>query len=300
MHESLCSDVKAHVDVSSQNGPSSGWCYHVTRGVLPLRLRSDTSTVSVQVTEREDVASFFNKPDIKMCGWMGATMEPGNCELEMNIDDVWTPVLKIRSNLDGLLKMNLFTNFSLPTFMVVDNFYKNPDIIRDFALKLDFQENPKFHKGKRCINPGFRFPGLKEQFECILNAKIDNFDKYETNGCFQYCIAGEQAVFHSDFQQYAGVLFLTPDAPPQTGTRFYRSRVTKKMKAGADEYGVVYKTGHLDSTQFDEVDAVGNVYNRIVLFDARLIHAAPLYFGTDVKNGRLFQLFFFDVLPKGN
>jgi len=29
-----------------------------------------------------------------------------------------------------------------------------------------------------------------------------------------------------------------------------------------------------------------------------LIHAAPLYFGTDVKNGRLFQLFFFDVLAK--
>lgn len=297
MHESLCSNVKAHIDVSLANAPSSGWCYHITRGVLPLRIRSEESTTDIQPVEREDVSSFFNKPEIRMCGWTTLTPESGSCDLEMKIDSVWTPVLKIRSNPNTLVQMNLYTRVSLPTFLVVDNFYTNPDMIREFALKQDFQENPKFHKGKRCINPGFRFPGLKEQFECILNARIDNFDKYETNGCFQYCIAGEQAVFHSDFQQYAGVLFLTPDAPPQTGTRFYRSKVTKRMKASADEYGLVYKTGHLDSTQFDEVDVVGNVYNRIVLFDAKLIHAAPLYFGTDVKNGRLFQLFFFDILP---
>lgn len=295
MHESLCPDVKAHVDNLIANSPATGWCYHLTMGVLPLRLRSDKSTVIVQLIERADVSSFFSRPDIKMCGWTGTSLDDGNCDLEMNINNVWTPVLRLRSSIDSLVQSSLCTKFSLPTFIVVDNFYSNPDMIREFALKQDFQENPKFHKGKRCINPGFRFPGLKEQFERILNAKIDNFDKYETNGCFQYCIAGEQAVFHTDFQQYAGVLFLTPEAPPQTGTRFYRSKITRKMKVGADEYGKVYKTGHLDSTQFDEVDVVGNIYNRIVLFDARLIHSAPLYFGTDVKNGRLFQLFFFDM-----
>jgi hypothetical protein len=267
------------------------------KGVLPLRLRSESSTVIIQPIERDDVASFFSRPDIKMCGWIGSTSNSEKCDLEMKINDIWTPVLNIRSSIDSIVRLNLFTNYSLPTFMVVDNFYSNPDMIREFALKQDFQENPKYHKGKRCINPGFRFPGLKEQFERILNARIDNFDKYETNACFQYCIAGEQAVFHSDHQQYAGVLFLTPDAPPQTGTRFYRSKITKRMKTTGDEYNIVYKTGHLDSTQFDEVDVVGNIYNRIVLFDARLIHAAPLYFGTDVKNGRLFQLFFFDILP---
>ena len=296
MHETLSSDVKAYVDMSNPTGPSTGWCYHVTKGVLPLRLRSDKSTVSVQVVEREDVSSFFNKPEIKMCGWIAAAVESGACDLEMLIDEVWTPVLNLRSSLQDLVQVNLCTPYSLPTFVVVDNFYTNPDGIREFALRQNFQENPQYHKGKRCINGAFRFPGLKEQFEKILNVKIDNFNKYETNGCFQYCIAGEQAVFHSDHQQYAGVLFLTPDAPPQTGTRFYRSKVTKKMKTKLDEYGAVYKTGHLDSTQFDEVDVVGNLYNRIVLFDARLIHAAPLYFGTDVNNGRLFQLFFFDVL----
>ena len=61
------------------------------------------------------------------------------------------------------------------------------------------------------------------------------------------------------------------------------------------EYFKVFKNGHYDGTEFDLVDVVGNVYNRIVLFDARLIHAATQYFGNEINNGRLFQLFFFDL-----
>jgi hypothetical protein len=67
------------------------------------------------------------------------------------------------------------------------------------------------------------------------------------------------------------------------------------MKAGPAEQQAVFPTGYLDSTPFDQVDVVGNVYNRLVLFDAQLIHAAPLYFGNTLQNSRLFQLFFFDL-----
>jgi hypothetical protein len=67
------------------------------------------------------------------------------------------------------------------------------------------------------------------------------------------------------------------------------------MTVNDNEIAKVFNSGYYDSTQFDEVDVVGNVYNRIVLFNAKLIHAAPVYFGTNVENGRLFQLFFFDL-----
>ena len=67
------------------------------------------------------------------------------------------------------------------------------------------------------------------------------------------------------------------------------------MKVSGAEHGQVIKNGYLDSTEFDLVDVVGNVYNRLVLFDAQVIHAASTYFGTTKENGRLFQLFFFDL-----
>ena len=69
---------------------------------------------------------------------------------------------------------------------------------------------------------------------------------------------------------------------------------TKKMKVDNGESNIVFQNGFLDSTQFEVVDVVGNVYNRLVLFDAQFIHAASCYFGHTSSNGRLFQLFFFD------
>jgi hypothetical protein len=302
MHETLCKDVRAHIDSLDSSGTFHGWCYNIYHGVLPLRVNSENRIIDVSITERNDVATFFKKPELLLCGWSVDLSKFIDCTLEMNINDTWTSILKLKTEKSHMVALqqsshaqSLFTPYTLPTFVVVDSFYKNPDMIREFALKQDFQENPAFHKGKRCINSAFRFPGLKERFERILGAKIKDWDKYATNGCFQYCVAGEEAVYHCDTQQYAGVLFLTPDAPPQTGTQFFRSKETKRMKVNGLEYSKVFSTGHLDSTQFDTVDVVGNIYNRLVLFDAHLIHAAPLYFGTDINNGRLFQLFFFDL-----
>ena len=42
-------------------------------------------------------------------------------------------------------------------------------------------------------------------------------------------------------------------------------------------------------------DQVGNVFNRCVIWDAGLLHAAPTYFGWDVASSRLSQVFFFDT-----
>jgi hypothetical protein len=58
---------------------------------------------------------------------------------------------------------------------------------------------------------------------------------------------------------------------------------------------LTYENKLLDGTAWDTVDLIGNVYNRIVLWDAQLIHAAADYFGHDDETSRLVQIFFFDV-----
>jgi len=183
---------------------------------------------------------------------------------------------------------------AVPSYSVVDNFYADPDAVRRFALSCKYDPHPANHKGKR-TDQCYLFAGLKERFEQIIGSKITNWDTYGTNGCFQYCIGGDQLVYHCDAQQYAGVLFLTPDAPVDTGTCLLRSIHTKKMKVAKEEHDRVFRNGFLDPTEFEVVDVVGNIYNRLVLFDSRHIHAATNYFGTTKENGRLFQLFFFDL-----
>lgn len=281
--------------------------------------------------DRADVNNAYNgilKDNIR-CGWKFTITDenPININLELYFESKWSTVFKFtklriensqsashssfitipeggdlnlqKSNNHGAA--HEITNFSckrisgyIPSFVVVDNFYDDVDSIRKFALSLDFVYHPDYHKGKR-TDAVYRFDGLKESFESILHCKIKNWTKYGVNGCFQYCIGGDQLVYHQDFQEYAGIIFLTPDAPPQTGTSFHRSKHTNKMKTTNDDFSIVFNKGFLDPTEFEVVDVVGNVYNRLVLFDAQQIHAASNYFGNTLDNGRLFQLFFFDL-----
>jgi hypothetical protein len=191
---------------------------------------------------------------------------------------------------------------------VVDNFYTDPHRIREFALK------QTFYPGEGAVGSRtrkqFLFKGIKESFEDIIGEKIaihtpDNFgweDEGSINGRFQSCTAGTPSVYHCDSQGWAAIVYLTPDAPPQSGTSFLRHRGTKifhnsqiDWNSGQGEQVFNQKT-FLDSTPYETVDTVGNIFNRLVIFDGGLIHSGVNYFGWDVPSSRLFHIFFFDTL----
>jgi hypothetical protein len=310
MHETLHKDVKGYIDMNNKINETSiikGWCFHTKNYIFPLRVIQGNNIINVEVQERIDVADFYRNKLIKNCGWKFkcSTAEP--VFLQMEVDGVWNNIFSFtfnntESNINVIdenklsisdLKIEYNSN-PIQSLIIVDNFYKNPDDIRKFALSLEYNYHKDYHKGKRTDRP-YRFDGLKEQFEKLMGNKIKNWEQYGTNGVFQTCVAGDQLVYHIDQQQYAGIIFLTPDAPPETGTTLYRSKHTKKTKVGKDEHDIVFKNGFLDSTEFDVVDVVGNVYNRLILFDSQQIHSATEYFGNNLTNGRLFQLFFFDL-----
>lgn len=169
-----------------------------------------------------------------------------------------------------------------PTVMAVDGVYVDPLNVRAFALSQEFRPHPEYHRGER-TDAVFLFPGLRELVQRRLGVRVSpaRWAAHPSNGCFQWCRAGDPVVFHTDFQRWAGVLFLTPDAPVQCGTSLYRPR------GGHWD--------HADATRVETVDAIGNVFNRLVLFNAHAIHSASQYFGSDRNSGRLFQMFFFDT-----
>jgi hypothetical protein len=189
--------------------------------------------------------------------------------------------------------------------IVVDDFYADPDFVRDFAMR-NLEYNPSdYHKGKRS-KTRFVLDGTKEKLEKIIGREITNWN-YESyaNGVFQYCVANDPLVFHVDSQMYAGMVFLTKDAPFETGTSFYSSKNTGRKRFDNFEDQEAYETtfrgknaamNFYDSTQFEKIDEVGNVYNRLVLFDAKQIHAPSKYFGDAIENARFFHMFFFDVI----
>ena len=207
----------------------------------------------------------------------------------------------------GIIKTNQFklTEGKDKRLFVVDNFYADPHAVREFALQQTYfpGEGAVGHRTRK----QFLFDGLRESFESIIGVKIldhtnDGFGWNDEgiNGRFQYCPAGTPSVFHCDSQKWAAVIYLTPDAPPESGTSFFRHKETKIFHNSQIDWesgqGLKVFNQHtfLDGTPYEPIDTVGNVFNRLVIFDGGLIHSGINYFGWNIETSRLFQIFFFN------
>jgi len=293
MHDTLYPGVLGYTESGKQDTTVKGWCFHISGNTFRLEVLFDSGRMVVPtMSDRPDVTAFYKDRlpgiSVKGCGWTFEREPNEGYELRMNVYSTWQTIFK-----EETLVLNTTLQSGMPSFLVVDNFYADPNSVRNFALQQPLTAHPKNHKGIRSDNV-YRFPGLKERFEQLLGKKIAAWENYGTNGCFQINIAGDQAVYHNDGQTYAGVLFLTPGAPGAAGTKFFRS-LSGVRKPDASTHDEVFRGGFYDSTRFEKLDVVGNVYNRLVLFDAKLIHAADTYFGQTNADGRLIQLFFFDL-----
>lgn len=194
------------------------------------------------------------------------------------------------------------------TVWVVDDFYEDPDAVREYALQQDFHEGGvgRGFIGRR-TDKQYLFPGLKEKFENIMGKEITHWEYHSENGKFQNCIAGEPITWHCDSQKWGGLLYLTPNAPYKCGTALYAHKFNRARSYNDKDYEiewrvppengepVMYGGEHFDGTNFEPVDVMGNIYNRLIIFDASCIHAASEYFGYNLKTGRLWQMFFFDT-----
>ena len=170
--------------------------------------------------------------------------------------------------------------------VVVDNFYKDPDMVRNYAINnLNF-ESSGYHKGQR-TNESFILDGTKEIFEEILGKPIYNWNHPNyANGRFQFCTSQDAIVYHTDTQNYAAMVYLTPNAPLDTGTSTYKSKITGATKIHTNEgqlyedtfKGISDKLNFYDKTTYDVVDSIANVYNRLVMFDSSEFHMINLIF----------------------
>lgn len=191
--------------------------------------------------------------------------------------------------------------------IVVDNFYSNAMNTRNFILTQDFSVKGNF-PGNRTVS--YATEELKEIIQKYVEpfcGKITNFPCPKSdnsnageiyNGAFQYTTSRDRSWIHTDkWNDWAGVLFMTPNAPVTAGTAFYRfidgamCEDDGKFLGNQEQVDMCSQ----DPTKWELVDRVGNVFNRLVLFNAHRYHMSQDYFGDTKENGRLFQVFFFST-----
>jgi hypothetical protein len=188
-------------------------------------------------------------------------------------------------------------NHPSPTAWVVDDFYTNPYAVREYALMqyyFDMNSNDGGYVGLR-TRTRHLFPGIKERFESIMGMRITRWEEYGMNGRFQIGYAGTPRVYHCDDQTFAGMIYLTPDAPVECGTSLMMHKATKIRNSSHPNIMSTFTETTIDKTPYQEVDVFGNVFNRLVLFNSHSIHSATDYFGYNIYNCRMWQMFFFDA-----
>ena len=176
--------------------------------------------------------------------------------------------------------------------LIVKDFFKNPQEIRDYALSLEY-----FNKNNHPNNIG-GFPGHRTKYLNDINydlyyqicqkfyaiarkiLKINNFsEKYErwmTQFSFSYTKKEDQSFKHKDFEDgyqdfdkyLAGVVYLTPNPQINSGTKLYLNENNVKISE--------------------------NIFNNGIFYDSHIEHEPEDNFGDNIENARMvFTTFLF-------
>jgi hypothetical protein len=185
--------------------------------------------------------------------------------------------------------------------IIIDDFYKNPDDVRAFALAQDFNSHGNY-PGQRTTS--FLAENVKNSIQDIIRPYGGEVTWWgdDSTGSFQYTLASDRSWIHSDdTTDWAGVLYLTPDAPLSAGTGLFKHKETGLRQWRNSEHpedvvnSAPVNIESQDMTKWEMVDRIGNVYNRLVIYRGDLFHVSLDYFGQNKEDGRLFQVFFFNT-----
>ncbi len=183
--------------------------------------------------------------------------------------------------------------------IILEDFYSDPDYVRNYALnELEWHDKKGNHPGRRS-DPD-RHPSVKKLLENTIQKEVTDWDvewNY-SNGAYNLCKAWDKCWIHSDWgTTYACVVYLTPDAPIESGTALYKHKKTGyRIRPEDKELAEQLDDQSNDFTAWEMTDYVGNIYNRAVIYKGKYYHSAVQYFGNTDEYCRMHQTFFFSTV----
>lgn len=175
---------------------------------------------------------------------------------------------------------------------IVDDFFADPDAVRELALSHTFDKNDDNYPGKRTERLNIIEPFFYENFVKRLNSIFGFTDNnfcdcgFQRNKClYPKTDPRNRGWVHVDtYYSFQGIVYLNPDPDPETGTDIYKCigvtsyssdekekvrRETYQGKTDLITFKQVYEEYH---KQYKRTVSVDNVYNRLVCFDNTTHH----------------------------
>ena len=193
--------------------------------------------------------------------------------------------------------------------IVVDNFYANPNAVRNFALNTEYEELG----GRNWPGRDSLYEHGKEELTSMVSEIVgQKLITKSCNKCSYFRMTKEEEYGVQDIHfdpnpglVWAGVIYLTPTLHSTGGTKFWKHKQTEWEFAPTQQQAIKHNIqSHEDMVNFfniegkdrnkwDETDNIAFKYNRLVMFNPFLFHSNGDWFGTTNENARLVQLLFF-------
>ena len=185
--------------------------------------------------------------------------------------------------------------------LILDDFYQDPDSLRELAVNLEFTSRARNFPGSRSTRTVIP-DEVEKAFRNILKIEIASPEnKIPYNGCFQLMrtVDLKRAYVHADMAAaWAALVYLSRKTEPTGGTSFFQHKATGLTRFPnapdlTETLREVLRADRDKPSKWLEIDRVGFAYNRFVLYDAQLFHRNGKTWGTSVKSGRLTHNFFY-------
>lgn len=197
-------------------------------------------------------------------------------------------------------------SISKSCLVVVDDFLDDPEAARAMGLRAEYE----------LIGGGLRYrdapvpePLAEEISHKVLRIIGAKYRRRREDVAFRHYLKRDERAnrasgswVHFDRFRWIGIVYLNPPRQCRGGTSFFTHRATgiyrwpdlcRRMQEQPDFGRRVFRDmARMD--RWEESLRVSMLFNRLVLFDSRMFHQAPCYFGSTVKSARLTLNVFFD------
>lgn len=195
-------------------------------------------------------------------------------------------------------------------YIIVDDFYSNPDELVRVALKsLKVEDSPSGNYAGVMTTDYFLGAESREVFQKLtLEPSVNS--STNANGRLRFTKENDSFKFHIHYDvdvdtRWAGVVYLSKNHPKTDGTNFWRHlrtglEVAPNTPEGFAKYGwnnfhdlkaFLEKEG-LDESLWEKTLSIPYKYNRLVLFRPWLLHSPGPAFGDTLESSRIVQTIF--------
>lgn len=190
-------------------------------------------------------------------------------------------------------------------YIIEDNFFKDPHRVRGYAIQSLMDKHDCILNDSTNNYPGIRSEvpqSIADEIIFFINKSFQKKPKDFNSNFHITSRIHEVGLIHNDIKTFAGLIYLSENPPPKSGTILCIPNDENKPPEGFHSASTTHNINVIErfadykkefNKNFEIKVELENKFNRLVIYNGQQLHAPYHYFGNNLFNSRLVLVFWF-------